>query len=114
MNEVKEIVKEALGIKERAPTINKQPANTIQDRSVLDETVKEMQDRKDKETNFIVFNAPEPATNVKETRVQEDIELIRWLCNDVCSLDINPQNNIVEVIRLGKNPQEKALAIPYP
>ena len=61
-----------------------------------------MQDRKDRETNFIVFNAPEPDTNVKETRVQEDIELIRGLCNDVCSLDINPQNDIVEVIRLGK------------
>ena len=28
---------------------------------------------------------PKAATNVKETRVKEDIELIRWLCNDVCS-----------------------------
>ena len=72
MNEVKEIVKEAMGTQERAPTTHKQPASTMQDRSVLDETVKEMQDRKDRETNFIVFNAPEPATNVKESRVQED------------------------------------------
>ena len=114
VNEVKEIVKEALGTKERAPTINKQPANTMQDRSVLDETVKEMQDRKDRETNFIVFNAPEPATNVKETRVQEDIELIRGLCNDVCSLDINPHNDIVEVIRLGKKPTGENTGNPRP
>ena len=42
VNEVKEIVKEALGTQERAPTTNKQPASTMQDRSVLDETVKEM------------------------------------------------------------------------
>ena len=75
-----------MGTQERAPTTNKQPASTMQDRSVLDETVKEMQDRsvldetvkekqdrKDRETNFIVCNALEPATNVKETRVQEDI-----------------------------------------
>ena len=73
MNEVKEIVKQAMGTQERAPPTNKQPASTTQDRSVLDETVKEMQDRTDRDTNFIVFNAPEPGTNVKETRVQEDI-----------------------------------------
>ena len=41
-------------------------------------------------------------------------ELIRGLCDGVCSLDINPQNDIVEVIKLGKNPREKALAIPDP
>ena len=94
MNEVKEIVKQAMGTQERAPTINKQPASATQDRSVLDETVKEMHDRTARETNFVVFNAPEPGTNVKETRVQEDIELMRGLCNDVCSLGINPQNDI--------------------
>ena len=91
MNEVKEIVKQAMGTPE---TTNKQPASsstTNEDRSVLDDTVKEIQDRKDRETNFIVFNAPEPNTNVKETRVKEDVELIRGLCN-------------VEVIRLGKKP----------
>ena len=42
VNEVKEIVTEAMGTQERAPTTNKQPASTMQDRSVLDETVKEM------------------------------------------------------------------------
>ena len=43
----------------------------------------------------------------KETIVQVD-RTNQGLCNDVCSLDINPQNDIVEVIILGKNPQEKA------
>ena len=42
VNEVKEIVKQALGTQERAPTTHKQPASTMQDRSVLDDTVKEM------------------------------------------------------------------------
>ena len=60
--EVKEIVKQAMGTRESAPTTHQQQASTMQDRSVLDETVHEMQDRK---------YAPEPATNVKETRVQE-------------------------------------------
>ena len=68
VSEVKEIVKQAMGTQE---TTNKQPVIiTNEDRSVLDDTVKEIQDRKDRETNFIVFNAPEPATNVKETRVK--------------------------------------------
>ena len=71
MSEVKEIVKQAMGTQE---TTNKQPAIiTNEDRSVLDDTVKEIQDRKDRETNFIVFNAPEPATNVKGTREKEDV-----------------------------------------
>ena len=87
---------------------------TNEDRSVMDDTVKEIQDRKDRETNFIVFNAPEPATNVKETRVKEDVELIRGLCNDVCSLDINPQNDILEVIRLWKKPTGESSGNPRP
>ena len=114
VNEVKEIVKQAMGTQE---TTNKQPASsstTNEDRSVLDDTVKEIQDRKDRETNFIVFNAPEPNTNVKETRVKEDVELIRGLCNDVCSLDINPQNDILEVIRLGKKPTGENSGKPRP
>ena len=64
VNEVKEIVKQAMWTKE---TTNKQLVSiTNEDRSVLDDTVKEIQDRKDRETNFIV-------TNVKETRVKEDV-----------------------------------------
>ena len=46
--------------------------------------------------------------------MQEDIELIRGLCNDVCSLDMNRQNDIVEVIRLGKKPTGESTGNPRP
>ena len=62
-----------------------------QDRSVQ-ETVNEIHDRKERDRNFIVFNAPEPETNLKDVRVREDMELVRSLCNDVCDLNVDVQN----------------------
>ena len=55
---------------------------------------------------------PSQPQMLKKRRVQEDIELIRGLCNDVYSLDINRQNDIVEVIRLGKKPTGESTGNP--
>ena len=32
---------------------------------VVEETVREINERKNRETNFLIFNAPEPKTNLK-------------------------------------------------
>ena len=78
-----------------------------QDRSVQ-ETVNEIHDRKERDRNLIVFNAPEPETNLKDVQVREDLELVRSLCNDACDLNVGVQNEITEIFRLGgKNPQGK-------
>ena len=69
---------------------------------VLQETVKEIKDRKDRERNVIVFNAPEPDTNLKDIRVRADLEMVRGLCNDACGMDVDTANDAKMVIRLGK------------
>ena len=105
---MKEIVKQAMGsVEENGGMVTNVVTNAVQpqDRSVLQETVNEIHDRKERERNCIVFNAPEPETNLKDVLVREDLELVRSLCNDVCDLNVDVQNEITDVFR--KNPQGK-------
>ena len=51
---------------------------------------------------FIVFNAPEPDTNLKDIRVRADLEMVRGLCNDACGIDVDTANDVKMVIRLWK------------
>ena len=39
--------------------------------------MKELKDREERQDNFIIFNAPEPNTNLKEVRICEDTELVK-------------------------------------
>ena len=45
--------------------------------------MKEVNDQNTRETNFIVFRAPEINTNLKKTRIKADHELVAGLCNVV-------------------------------
>ena len=68
---------------------------------IVEETVREINERKNRETHFI-FNAPEPKTNLKEERVRIDMEFVEGLCNEVCNLNLDVKDEITKVIRLGK------------
>ena len=57
---------------------------------------------KNRKTNFLIFNAPEPKTNLKEERVRIDMEFVEGLCNEVCNLNRDVKDEITKVIRLGK------------
>ena len=67
--------------------------------------MKELKDREERQDNFIIFNAPEPNTHLKEVRICEDTELVKNLCNGVCEIDIDTQNDIADVIHLGRKPE---------
>ena len=69
---------------------------------LLEETVREINERKNRETNFLIFNAPEPKTNLKEERVRIDMEFVEGLCNEVCNLNLEIKEEITKVISLGK------------
>ena len=69
---------------------------------VVEETVKQINKRKNRETNFLIFIAPEPKTNLKEERVRIDMEFVGGLCNEVCNLNLDITDEITKVIRLGK------------
>ena len=69
----------------------------------MEETVREINERKNRETNFLIFNAPEPKTNLKEEKVRIDMEFVEMLCNKVCNLNLDVKDEITKVIRLGKN-----------
>ena len=51
---------------------------------------------------FLIFNAPEPKTNLKEERVSTDMGFVEGLCNEVCNLNLDVKDEITKVIRLGK------------
>ena len=61
----------------------------------------EIQDRKARESSFLIFNAPEPDTNLKEIRGLKDKELVQGL-GSICDVNLK-LHDINEVIRLGKN-----------
>ena len=69
---------------------------------VVEETVKEINERKNRETNVLIFNAPEPKTNLKEERVGIDMEFVGGFFNEVCNLNLDVKDEITKVIRLGK------------
>ena len=65
--------------------------------------INEIQD-KARESIFLIFNAPEPDTNLKEVRGSKYRDLVLGIC-DVCDENID-QIDINEVIRLGKTTQD--------
>ena len=69
---------------------------------VVEETVREINERKNRETNCLIFNAPEPTTNLKEERLRMDMEFVEGLCNEVCNLNLDVKDEITKVMRLGK------------
>ena len=69
---------------------------------VVKEIVREINERKNRETIFLLFNAPEPKTNLKEERVRIDMEFVEGLCNEVCNLNLDEKEEITKIIRLGK------------
>ena len=69
---------------------------------VVEETVGEINERKNRETNVLIFNAPEPKIKLKEERVRTYMEFVEGLCNEVCNLNLEVKVEINKVIRLGK------------
>ena len=70
--------------------------------NVVDDTVEEINERKNRENNFLIFNAPEPNTNLKEDSVRIYMEFVGGLCYEVCNLNLDVKDEITKVIRLGK------------
>ena len=70
--------------------------------NVVDDTVEEINERKNRENNFLIFNAQEPNTNLKEDSVRIYMEFVGGLCYEVCNLNLDVKDEITKVIRLGK------------
>ena len=69
----------------------------------MEETVKEINERKNRETN-----APESKTNLKEERVRTDMmEFVGGLFNEVFNLNLDVKDEISKVIRLGKKQTDR-------
>ena len=95
---VKELIKEMEGVHVKPKGQVMQAPNTVES----DNIIQEMNDRKAREANFLIFRAPEPETNLKEVREKADSEFVHGLCNEVCRADIDVNTDIVKIIRLGK------------
>ena len=68
----------------------------------MQKTAKEINERKNRETNFLMFSALEQKRNHREERVRIDNEFIGGLCNEVCNLNLDVKDEITKVLRLGK------------
>ena len=105
--EVKQLIREAIDVRQPQVAVEATSNQSKADHnSALQESVAEINDQKAREANFLVFNAPEPKTNLKEVRQKADRDLIEGLSNDVCAANINADQDIVQVVRLGKKPTD--------
>ena len=103
--EVKEIVRQEMDAIHICRPNNDESRNlltTQNSRIVVEETEREINERKNRETNCLIFKVPEPKTNLKEERVRIDMEFVGGLCNEVCNLNLDVKDEITKVIRLGK------------
>ena len=113
--QVKEIVKKAIeeeGTHRQRRDVAIEATNGNANDKTMQETLKEVQDRRDRECNVMIFNAPEPETHLKEVREREDRELVIGLYNEVCGMQIDAQKDITGVIRLGIRPMEEGKPRP--
>ena len=112
--EVKEIVRQEMDTLHTCRPNDDESRNLLTTQNsgiVVEETVREINERKNRETNFLIFNAPEPKTNLKEERVRIDMEFVEGLYNEVCNLNLDVKDEITKVIRLGKKKQTEIWVI---
>ena len=103
-HEIQDFIRKEIGTdKGRSPQVTPSD-NAKESGGVLRETINEIQDRKSRESSFLIFNAPEPDTNLKEIRGLKDKELVQGL-GGICDVNIK-LHDINEVIRLGKKPTQ--------
>ena len=103
--EVKEIVRQEMDALHTRRPNDGESRNLLTTQNsgiVVEETVREINERKNRETNFLIFNAPEPKRNLKEENVKIDMEFVEGLCNEVSNLNLDVKDEITKVIRLGK------------
>ena len=81
-NQVKEMIRKAMEDGQRdAPIHGQATIGTADNDTTLEDTLKEVQGQKARQTNFLIFRAPEPQTNLKEVRERENLQLVEGLCN---------------------------------
>ena len=103
--EVKEIVRQEMDALHTCRPNDDESRNLLTTQNsgiVVEETVREINERKNRATTFLIFNAPEPKTNLKEERVRIDMEFVEGLCNAVYNLNLDVKDEITKVIKLGK------------
>ena len=108
IDQVKDIVKEEVKLlndKQPLQPDNTENSSTNEAKSV-EETVKEVNDRRAREANMIIFKAVEPQTNLREQRVREDLAFIEHVCNEICGIDFDSDNDVAKIVRLGKKNED--------
>ena len=102
--EVKEIVREEMDALHTRRPNDDESRNLLTTQNsgiVVEETIREINERKNRENCFLILSSPEPKTNLKEERVRIDMEFVEGLCNEVCNLNLDVKDEITKVIRLG-------------
>ena len=66
------------------------------------ELVKELKDSANREPNIVIYNMPEPNTNLKDEVIKQDLGLLTKLCDEICKIPFDAKTDITKIIRLGK------------
>ena len=94
-DEVIKIVKQELGnLTTASKSDNKE--------DLVNESLKQLRDRTNREPNIIIYRIPEPKTNLKDEIIKHDTNFLKELCEEVCKVSIDVEADITKIIRLGK------------
>ena len=68
--------------------------------NIVNQSVKELEDRESRKLNIIIYNAPESQSQLKDNTVKHDKDILKQL-TEICTLDLDI--NTIEVKRLGEH-----------
>ena len=71
----------------------------IDEKTIVNKSIKEMEQRKSRRPNMVIFQYPENKSQLRETRQKHDLDLIRSMEN---ALEMDLETEICKIHRLGK------------
>ena len=71
------------------------------------EAVKEIKDKETRQPNLVIYKIPEPATNLKAEVKSADLDFIKHVSNEILSVPLDTDTDLVKVTRLGERNKDK-------
>ncbi len=102
---VREIVRNEMDTKPNEQEEGATHTNINHTKSGAEATIKELNDRRDREPNLIVFNAKETKEILKADRLKDDKKLFQEICEQ-CEANIDVENDVEKIVRLGTKTDE--------
>ncbi len=86
----------------RSPSASSAPKSQVSPGTLLRSAVAEMKEREKRENRLVIYKLEEPATNLKNEKVDKDKEKLMEIASDILAIKNLKKNEIIRADRLGE------------